>query len=71
MKSKVKEVDVMIIAKIIGLILLIAIGVVLLFVGGVVATIIAVFGEISIWIFRLVLGVLIISMLFKMVKDLF
>ena len=61
----------MIVVKIIGLILLIALGIVLLFVGGVVATIIAVFGEISIWIFRLVLGTIILAMLIKMVRDLF
>ena len=61
----------MIVVKIIGLILLIAVGIVLLFVGGIVGTIIAVFGEISIWIFRLVLGVLILAMLIKLVRDLF
>lgn len=61
----------MVLLKIIGGIVLIALCVVLLVVFGVVTAIVAVFGELAIWIIRLVLLILIATMLFKMVKDLF
>lgn len=61
----------MIVVKIIALILLIALGIVLLVVGAAVTGVIVVFGELSIWIFRIVLLVLIVTMLIKWIRDMF